>query len=174
MPHTLPPSWSEVNVPVDIGSLERWQDTHRSYTYHLQLMKYPVTRGRKICLASSRDVLCYCSVESWKWRILCLIPCCWSPLKRDCFFMCNVRIWSWTCQKHEKKKTAPRHNCQPTWAHFLRIRLSHHFTYFKKSLDSTCCNLGLHRPASRQGQGTQPRVKSPPLERLKWCFMLCV
>ena len=106
MPHTLPPSWSEVNVPVDIGSLERWQDTHRSYTYHLQLMKYPVTRGRKICLASSRDVLCYycyCSVESWKWRILCLIPCCWSPLKRDGFFMCNVRIWSWTCQKHEKK-----------------------------------------------------------------------
>lgn len=104
---------------------------------------------------------------------LCLIPCCWSPLKRDVFFMCNVRIWSWTCQKHEKK-TAPRHNCQSTWAHFLRIRLSHHFTYFKKSLDSTCCHLGLHRPASRHGQGTQPRVKSPPLERLKWCFMLCV
>ena len=38
MPHTLPPSWSEVNVPVGTGSLERWQDTHRSYTYHLQLM----------------------------------------------------------------------------------------------------------------------------------------
>ena len=34
---------------------------------------------------------------------LCLIPCCWSPLKRDVFFMCNVRIWSWTCQKHEKQ-----------------------------------------------------------------------
>ena len=65
MPHTLPPSWSEVNVPVDIGSLERWQDTHRSYTYHLQLMKYPVTRGRKIRLASSRGrVMLICIVTN--------------------------------------------------------------------------------------------------------------
>lgn len=170
MPHTLPPSWSEVNVPVDIGSLERWQDTHRSYTYHLQLMKYPVTRGRKICSASSRDVLCYCSVESWKWRMFMFDPMLLVSIKKRCVFhvQCQDLIinMSETWKKNCSQAQLPT-NLSP-------FSQNQTITSFHLLQDSTCCNLGLHQLASWHGQGTQPRVKSPPLERLKWCFMLCV
>lgn len=107
MPHTLPPSWSEVNVPVDIGSLERWQDTHRSYTYHLQLMKYPVTRGRKICSASSRDVLCYCSVESWKWRMFMFDPMLLVSIKKRCVFHVQCQDLIINMSETWKKKLLP-------------------------------------------------------------------
>ncbi len=97
MPHTLPPSWSEVNVPVGTGSLERWQDTHRSYTYHLQLMNiFGLFKGRVMVLFS------------WDWRIL--MDFMFDPMllvsQKEMFFICNVRIWSWTCQKDEKSKIA--------------------------------------------------------------------